>query len=77
MHNQLKQLTAFDRFVLKLILNEKYPEFKLDVYHDTDDPLKCQNPQCHQRKFFLEETGEYMAICSNICAKTCNLDVTP
>jgi len=67
----VKQLTAFDRWV------RDHQEIKINIYHETGDPLKCHNNQCHNRKFLLEETGEYMTVCSNICAKSCNIDVTP
>ena len=35
-------------------------EIKIPVYHEENDPLKCMNKPCNQRRYFLEENGKYL-----------------
>jgi len=43
-------------------------EVQVQVWHDVTDSLKCENPVCHNRKYLIADTGEYMPVCSRRCA---------
>ncbi|CDW82619.1 histone-lysine n-methyltransferase mll2-like [Stylonychia lemnae] len=44
---------------------------KLDIYLAPNDPSKCTNPPCRNRKFILN--GMYLPVCSRKCAQTLNI----